>query len=279
MATRSAMFASHKIPMVPEDACVFDEENPYSLQNLATPEVRAAIEALPIKFYKYSEFRLREHANPCPEIARLRISFWDEYLRAADEKRKMNMRSVTAGVCSMRYFYETVLKNENWVGYITIPPIDYQLALRELLELSWERLREVLLMPLKEKVNIKKTSTDPDTGKQITTFEVVEKPNTSLISEIRQITNMLDLRIKGAVVQRMQIEQKNLNMNMDVESSGNFLADATMAQLEEMEKRVNALRGSMQEVEKLDAATIESSETEERSNPAEKAVGPSTEED
>ncbi len=246
-------FASLRLPMMVDESGLLDEDNPFSLLELCPPPVREAMEKLDTKFYKISELQLRKLANPSAEIARLRMSFWDEYLRASAEKRKMDVRSITRGVCSHNYFYEVILQNENWVGYITTPPADYQLAIREMLELSWDRIREVLLLPITEKVSVRRTIKNED-GKIEMHIDLVEKPNTSLIAEIRQITNMLDLRVKGAIMQKMQITQKNLNVNMNADDPNIFLADATMAQLEAMEKKITRMRGSMEEVEMLDAA-------------------------
>lgn len=283
MAARKQPFAAYKLPMMLDDSHVFDGDNPFSLLELCPPAVKAAIERLDPKYYKMSELELRRFAKPSAEIARLRMSFWDEYLRASEDKRNMDVRAITRGVCSHNYFYEVVLANENWLGYITIPPSDYQLAIREMLELSWDRIREVLLLPITEKVPMK-TSVYNEEKKRYETFcEIVEKPNTKLIGEIRQITNMLDLRIKGAVLQRMQIEQRNLNINASADDPNVFLADATMAQLESMEKKIARMRGEMNDVEKLDAAKdiIEISQTEQTPDGldvAEESASPATEE-
>lgn len=285
MGSRKQPFAAQKLPMMIDESHLLDEDNPFSLLELCPPAVKEAIEKLPIRFYKYSEMQLRKAANPSAEIARLRMSFWDEYLRASDERRAMNVRAITRGVCSHNYFYEVVLANENWVGYITTPPADYQLAIREMLELSWDRIREVLLLPITEKIPLKKTVVN-DEGKSETVYEIIEKPNTKLIGEIRQITNMLDLRVKGAIMQKMQIEQRNLNINANADDPNVFLADATMAQLESMEKKIARMRGSMEEVEKLDAAkdteiagVSETLEAESGPEFAEEPTSPAAEED
>lgn len=283
MASQKQPFASHRLPLMADESNLLDADNPYSLLELAPPAVRAAIENLPTKFFGYSEKKLRDEANAPAEIARLRMSFWDEYIRASSEQRLMDVRSIVRGVCSHNYFYEKILANQNWTAFITIPPADYGLAIREMLELSWDRIREVLMLPITEKVPLRISERNEETGKMETRYEIIEKPNTKLIGEIRQITNMLDLRVKGAIMQKVQVENRNLNMSVNADDPNVFLADATMAQLDAMEKKIERLRGSMDKVESLNAAedTEEDNtvEAEDGSNFAEESIDSAAKED
>lgn len=265
---KSQSFAAMKLPMIIEESSVLDEDNPYSLINLVPGEIRAAMDAIPVHYYGISEFELRRTAKPTAEVARLRVNFWDEYLRAVDQKRKMEMVSVLkGGVCHPNYFYNVVLKEPKWVAYITIPPADYQLALREMLDLGLDRLREVLILPIVEKVPITVKEKNADTGKIEYRTEFIQQTNTKLISEIVKITNMLDLRVKGAILQKVQVENRNLNIHANADDPNVFLADATMNQLEAMEKKIERMK---KEMELLDApkdeedaaVTIEASSSE-----------------
>jgi len=233
--------------MLQETASPMDPDNPYSLLNLATSEIIQALDKLPTKYYRYSEHELVEIAKPSVEIARLRLNFWDEYMRAVDQQRKMNVLSITTGVCSAIYFYDIAIKKESWLAYITTPPPDYSLALREMLELGWSKLRKVLEFPITVQASLKYSEVDKETGKTSMHTKVVEVPNTRLISEMRAIVQMLDQRVKGAITQKMQIEQKNMNIN--VPGDNVFLADASMAQLEAMERKIDRMKAGMYEVE------------------------------
>lgn len=244
-------FAPFKLPAIVDETSILDADNPYSILNLVPPLLREAIDNLSTNYYGLSERDLRRKINPCPEVARLRLNFWDEYERAVSQKRKMDLLSLTKGVCSNDYFYTKILKNPDWVAFMTIPPADYQLALREMLELGWDRIREVLLLPITEKIQLK-TSVKGADGKQETVYEIIERTNTKLIGEIRQMVGMIDLRVKGAILQKVQVEQRNLNVNVHTDDASPYLATQTMGQLEAMEQRVARLKSEMED---LDAAT------------------------
>lgn len=230
-----------------------DPDNPYNLMALVPRSLADAIQNLEPKFLGLSEGELRALAKPSAEVSRLRLNFWDEYERAVSQQRGMRLDSIMKGVCNKAYFYEKILHNQKWLAYVTIPPADYSLAIREMLELGWDRVREVLLLPITEKVSVKKTVENPLTGKYEVQYEIEDRPNTRLIGEINKMVSMLDLRVKGAIVQKMQIDQRNLNYNVDgtVQESSPFLADATMGQLDAMEKKIARLRGEMESLENV----------------------------
>lgn len=242
--------------MISVDSSPFDPENPWSLFNLVPAPIKEAVENIDPRFYSYSEMELRQKAKPTAQHCRIRISFWDEYLRAVEQKRPMYISSIIKGACSPEFFYSTIIRNQQLLAYITIPPADYQLALREMLELGWDRMREVLMMPMTSKVPVQIRTKDEETGKIITTTELIETPNTKLIAEMRAIVQQLDQRIKGAVMQRMQIDQRNLNLNVNSPpgASDSFLPTTSMEQLEAMSKKIQAMKSEMQEVELLSEA-------------------------
>lgn len=263
--------------MIAEGSDVLDPDNPYSLQQILPDEMAKALETIPLEFYSYNERELRNRVKPPLEVGRLRINFWFEYNQATEESRKMTVRNMTTGACSLNYFYNVILKNPSWLGFITTPPAEYQLAVQEMHERGFNRLSEVLDLPLMEKVPVTIKEKNPETGKTETRTEIIEKVNTNLIDKITKITNMFDLRIKGAIVQRLKIDQRNVNVNVDGSGGLPFRPEQTMAQLEAMEKKIERLRSHISEVETIDADTEEpdSASTEEIIAELNSATGPS----
>ena len=257
-SNKPSIFGELNIPLIPTDASPYDEDNPYSLINLVSPMLRKAIENLPIRHFRYNEKELRRSAKPSPEICRLRISFWDEYLLAIEQQRKMEVINVVKGVCSVPFFYDVLVRDPNILAYIVVAPADYQLAMREMLELGWSRMREVLEMDLELEEPYNAKVFNEETGKTETVTKFRKVPNIALIGQMRALVQMLDMRIKGAVIQRMQIDQRNLNLNATVGSGGQpALADMTLQQLEAMEKRIEQMRSAMDGVEMLNGSSEE----------------------
>ena len=83
-------------------------------------------------------------------------------------------------------------------------------------------------------------------------YEIMELPfvdadgrtNTAAIAQFLKVFQMIDLRVKGAVTQRVQIEQKSLNVNTTVmsdDNAGRLLESLDMSELETLEKKLNRI--------------------------------------
>lgn len=242
------------IPLVPDDIYApFDDENPYALTNLVPERVKEAIVNLDLKWFKFSESQLRYRCKPTAEICRVRLAFWDEYIRAIDQHRAMSIESILKGFCAKRIFYEDWLHDEKIVAYLICPPANYEFAMREMLDLGWSKLREVMDEPIKEKqiVKVKGQPLLGDDGQPIT----VEVINYKTVDKIVEMVKMLELRVKGAVAQRMLIDQRNLNVNMNADqAASSFGAPESMEQLEAMSQKIEAMKQSIMDVELLTSA-------------------------
>lgn len=114
---------------------------------------------------------------------RLRVAFWMEFDRAVELNEPMQLQRVYGGVCTREYFYQSYLRKPEKVAWMLCPPVAYTLAMEEALLFSITRMREILDFPLYNK----KGEPDYRVGELI--LKAFEK---------------LDLRIKGAVLQRIQ---------------------------------------------------------------------------
>lgn len=202
------------------EVSIFDESQPRTLINIVTPDVQIAIKRLSqrrrhIFFLDEREFKKR--VDPDAVTSRLRLSFWDEYTRAQDKGETMKVKNICNGCCSVDYFYKAVLTNSNKLAWIICPPKDYMLAMRELLDVGIDEWRDILTM---KHVNKK------------------GQINVALIAQKIKIVQMLDLRVKGAIIQKLQVSQKNLNVNVDGPA---LHEDMSMEDLQALESQLNRI--------------------------------------
>jgi len=156
---------------------------------------------------------------------RVRLAFWDSYSQATLRGKQMKFSQfVNVNSIYMEDFIKRYLNDPGHkLAYLLRSPQKYGAAMRSLLNRGVERLEEIMNLPI---VNEK-------TG----------KVDTALISQILKATQLIDLRVKGAIVQKMQIQQQNLNYDVNTslaqnESITKELANMSMAELEMLEKKL-----------------------------------------
>jgi hypothetical protein len=216
------------------------------LLNLLDGPLRAAVEVLPDKYLMMTEKELKRHVDPDEVTCRLRIQFWDEYNQACDDGRPMQICNIMRGLVYTEYFYSAILPDEKKLAWIIKPPADFLLAMRDLLYMGMERLREVLELPFVERVPL----FDKD-GKQRVDAQgrpvFRESVNVRLVAEVRAITTEMQNRVHGAVIQRMAVQTQNQSLH--VLASADPLGDVPLptdalaaldAQLSKVSKRLEA---------------------------------------
>jgi hypothetical protein len=131
-------------------------------------------------------------SRPTATEARIRLAFWQEYERTQMKHAfQMQVKNIYAGVCTHQHFYTRVLQRPEILAWMLMPPASYQVAMEEALNFGVERLREILELPI---------------------MLPNGKPDTSTASLILKTVAFLDMRVKGAIV------QKNLNVNVSTDS-------------------------------------------------------------
>jgi hypothetical protein len=194
-----------------------DAENPKALVNVVRPEIREKISRVPADLFSLTEEEL-ERRSPKGQFTwvdrRLRVSWWQEYTRATENHpRMMKMTEVVDGICSRNYFYDHVLADKVRLAFILTPPSNYTVATEEALLRAVDRVREILDFPL---------------------YDEQGRPQPKNAEVVIKAFMLLDQRVKGAVIQR--IEQKNLNLNVGKQASTtDTLTD------EEAEKKLSEL--------------------------------------
>lgn len=155
--------------------------------------------------------------KPTPTDNRLRIAFWLEYDRAQAAQRKMNLGMVYLGVCSRQTFSVNYARYPEKIAWMLTPPVSYETKMSEALDFGIDRLRQIL----DEEIIL-------PTG----------LVNMKLAELQTKIIFMLDQRLKGAVIQR--IEQRSMNVNLNASSSG--VAQAAMElTMEDIDKKLKEL--------------------------------------
>lgn len=131
---------------------VLSKENPRSVINLVPRKVAEEIEKLPTKYILMSEDVARKRFHPTPVMNQLRSSFWYQYnLTQTRQLPRIVMENVFAGICSKQFFHEKVLKSQEFLSWMVLPPQDYSLVLNEGWDAGFFRVREMLDLPLHDK--------------------------------------------------------------------------------------------------------------------------------
>jgi hypothetical protein len=109
--------------------------------------------------------------------------------------------------------------------WVFTPPVSYAMAMRQILHRGTERLLEIMNLPIKNKEG----NVDPRVA--------------TLILKAWQLA---DLRIKGGIVQKMQVEQKSVNVNFNSLESAHQIRDQVqnleLGDLESLERRIEAAK-------------------------------------
>ena len=174
----------------------WEEGNPNCVVNLLTPRLKKAAMAIPGHLLGMSADTLRKKIKANSMDEQLRVSFWEEYFVASDNNQKMRIEAIYPRVCVREYFYRHFVDNPARFAYMLHPPPEYMLQMKSLLTLGLRRFEEILQMPLTNEKGV---------------------VNSKLVSEIVRIVMLVDNRVKGSVVQKVQLEQKSVNVNLNYE--------------------------------------------------------------
>lgn len=181
---------------------IYDPQNPHSLINKVEDSLRESILGIPPKLLELTERQLRKLVVPDETLCRLKISFWDEYNRAVASGVRMNVSRVVRGVCNREYFYTNVVPNPKFLAWVATPPVDHLLAMREILDLGLNRLREIIKTPVYNVVEKYKDG------------ELVSREKTAdaaVMGQINKAVSQLMDRVHGSVIQKTAA----LNVNID----------------------------------------------------------------
>ena len=215
---RSRELTHVEIPERPPSISILDEENRHALINLVPFEFKEKIKRIPIEYFELSEKDLSKISKPDDTMNRLKLRFWDEWQIAilSGLETDISIQAVYYGVCTEEYFYRNVFDNLKGLAWVITPPADYVVTMRDVLKTGIERLKDIITLPLYEEKYVKEGREylrDEDGN-----YLVERKINKGVITEIRQIVSMLSDRVHGAIVQRLDVNQKSMHMELSGET-------------------------------------------------------------
>lgn len=164
------------------------------------------------KLTQHTEYEIVNLAQPVQTDQLLRISFWDEVNTAIAENRVISERKIWQGVCSGTYWHRVRDELEWKMAYVLTPVMSYAKANKLGLELGQKAMLAILAAP-----NIDKN------GK-------IE--NIKLAQLQKQVFEMIQDRIHGKAVQRIQ--SHNTNENVEKKES----LEDLHKELEQLQKKV-----------------------------------------
>ena len=202
----------------------FDENNPYSLFSYIPPELSKRVKSKGVvKYLQMSEEDFERELKPTLVLRRLRTEFWLEYEKKSNcnstntlsgRRHQFQLENVYLGICSKEYFYDFVVTNDAAFAWILRCPGDYIVSLTEALQHGVNRLRELLDIPLYKPITNKRSGgfLRNDEG------EIIMEVDTKAADILLKSYAMLDIRVKGAIPQKLNIqgmmERKNVNVNL-----------------------------------------------------------------
>lgn len=200
---------------------LYDENNPTSLINLLpnriVPIFKRVRDKLPRMMY-YNERELRNYLSPDERDDRLRLSFWDEYNASTAGGKKMSLQSIINGCCGWDVWVTVYEPNNHKMCWIFCPPTSYSHQMKVILQHGMDRLLEIMNLPLQNKDG---------------------SVNTRVATLVLKAWQLADMRVKGGIVQKMQVEQKTLQVNTTLdEANAVRIQGMELQELESLERRI-----------------------------------------
>jgi len=209
-------------------ASVWDENDPRSVIRIVSESFREKMLAVPEDMRVQDESHLRNICKPTPTLNQVRLMFWLEMTRHAMDGGKFVMANAYRGVCTSAMF-ENYLANPKNLAFILCPPTNYTSRIYEALDVGLAGLRKILDYE--------------DTDKK-------GKMNLKLLEMKMKITMYLDARVNGGFTQKVQIDQKSVNLNMDQKVLTNASKEVQQAVLNgditAIDKRLHELEHKLQ---------------------------------
>jgi hypothetical protein len=160
---------------------------------------------------------------------RARIVFWEEYERAARAQETMNSRILHRGIARPHVYWGLFERFPALLPWIICPITGYLLQRKELEFLAEERMIEIM---------------------SVSAVKEDGKVDSRLAKVQLEMYQMIQDRNHGPVVQKVQSEQKNLNVNVNTDQTAdqvsetiNMITDVEQLRLriEEVKKKREAL--------------------------------------
>lgn len=173
---------------------------------------------------------------------KIRIAFWEEYDRAAASEVLFSLDSLTKHFKTRIDLFDFFNRFSAFFPYMMIPVSSQQFTLKELDMLSKERMIEILSVP----------SVDLRTGRADSRLAKVQV----------QIYELIQDRIYGPVIQKIESSQKSVNVNVNTQATKEDATKAieSLTSVEEIEKRLKVVqqkRAALKSVSTIDVVNTQ----------------------
>lgn len=168
-----------------------------------------------------TEKEITKWANPDTVTKTIRKYFWLEYDNVIRKGGYIDIENIYRGVCSRERVWQ-IFKKDRHVAFILTPPTDYYFSLIEILEKSKERLLEAL------DLSVVRKNGSLDTG---------------AVSTILKIYDKVDQRLFGAITQKVQSQNLNINSTIPAAELPPLSPTEVETMRIEVESRDKALQG------------------------------------
>ena len=203
----------------------YETSSKSSMINMAPPWLQDHMRSANVMEYmELSEEELKKRVRPNLTFKRLRTNFWREYemlhrnfgRAPATLEKSISIYRICVGICTNEYFASKIATNDLFLSWIIRPPVNYEVAMEESLQHGLDRMREILNFPLyKGKYNKDGIPVcDKYTGEQVL------EPDEKIANLLLKTVAFLDLRVKGAIPQKIQqytqqqITRQSVNYNV-----------------------------------------------------------------
>lgn len=203
---------------------LYDRSNPESLINILPTRLVPIFERVRGKLPRTllsSEKEVRKYCEPDDRDDRVRLSFWDEYNASTAAGKRMSLQTVISGTCGWETWVGAYEPDDKRMCWIFTPPTSYVSQMRHILHRGTERLLEIMNLPM---------------------VDAEGKVDVKIANLVLRAWQLADMRVKGGVMQKVQIEQKSMNLNVnagDVESISGGVAGMDLEELESLERRID----------------------------------------
>ena len=208
------------------------ESNEKSLPKLVPPTIFAHFAEMREKrpeLFEMDENELEallkeEGRRPSATDNQLRMRFWLEYDAASARNRQMEFWRVYSGVCPVEHLHKNVFKRPHTMAWILCPPVSYMSKLEEVLNFGVNELRDIMAH----------AHVDPISG----------KINTRLAEIKLKALMFLDIRVKGAITQKIEQTNKSISLTMQAneEQAKALIAALSPEQMQEEIRRLQKMR-------------------------------------
>jgi hypothetical protein len=212
------MGRAFKIPDESLDGTIFDDANPDALINIVPTRMQAVLHRLKPKLPRVlasTESELRKIIKPDERDERIRLAFWDEYNHSTHLKKQMSIAAMLHGIMSWEAWVTVYERSDRKMLWILNPPSSYQASMRRILHIGTERLLEIMQAPI---------------------YDGKGRLDSKAVVSILKAFQLVDLRVKGAITQKVQIQQQSLNVHTSMQAAMPGDANVEHLSLEDLEK-------------------------------------------